>query len=1755
MPADHINGTSKTTLQRPRYIPPSASGDVSLHHLGTPSRPRQSSFGAHAVGSAASPIPEAPSPARMQSNHSMSSPSNPRRPRVSASAYQRFDEVAWIVDLSSRIGDALQSPSHPSAQVPAAASPSSSSLHNLPRSRSRVRLPRPSKEFRDLQQRIQLNRVPSPASAALDADSTHDSSFASDDSLSATQWAANAQSDFERRRTELERSRRAVLERMASSQDAEADSQSEEADALAASDPAVQRSLLAAKSLQELMRGGGLQPEDPQVEHAGLADILSSAEPLSSSELDLGPSALFEANRGADGALDIESILQQRARIAALEDQRQPHPSSSDVAPKKPVIEVLQADTALPGSSVSQRALVESDESSSGSSDDSVSSSDASSSESGSDADAADTDNASAASNQIQQASQTSSAPQPMDQIAIVNGTFTIVPDQSAQTPAAFDLAATRDDVEDSAQYTFEEDANLDEEFESEASDADAASDELDDDEDMVDEDPSTLRDRYANASPHDSVFDGPAGDADEPIVLSDSDEGSQSSDEGDSDDDEQVDDQETVEAQDYSLGSQDQLLDEAPSEHSDDSDAGSDSGSHVLVHDDEIDGESSTHHHSQLLDSSQDAHQGAQVQNHAEPELETLSAEVIQPDDHIAADITMHDRASPTDGDGRLFDTYLAEPDSDAMPESEVEPEEVDEDLRWSDLDNQQSSHEDISSPHPPQFSSVSSAFRALQGAQALPGFVTASQLQASIETIESQAQDAVEQASPAAIHAVEQIDPLLMEALASVPNDERQDQPASKQEDSDGADGAVAAHDAESSDTSPKLDVPSVPVDVDTVEVDGAISANPPSASHGTTDQVVVQDKSQQLMHDDEGRQDLTDEKEEDTAADANRSVASRSDLIEVAQDGADDIRPAPLVLAEADDEKSSPAAEAREDPIAVEEADTIVSATTAPVSAPAEASIGSASEPAKPTLVRIESTDVLEADVEDNSEEEVVEQPILIEPAKVSAPSPLLTPALDTGVKSDSGEALGSAIMPDEDVAIDGSGKTDVPFSQDDVNQPAIRVATDDEGILSGDLADRDTSVERQTAPLGADSADQTMDDALADEKRTDDELGASSSVPAKRKARAESDTAEQHPDAEQSSLPNLDGDDSERVETAPHKKAKLETDAGDVSNELPAVSGSGEAQKPSNLSPLVMPKIPATSRVPPSPASSDRRSVSSFTPSANRHGHRHLHGAAKRNLLSQMTEAASTLASNLAAPLRALPSLLPIRESPAAEGQQVQGTDEAIDVGADQGEHKSSIPDEDPASSPIARSEPAKFTITTRSHCLYRRLQLSGVTGSPVFLVPGCSINHEDARDEHAQDLGEASEQNSDDWVDVDPDFLPLEVHHMLSRIVGLQILREGIFAEPNSAAAELVAASYDFDMDLQQTADDEQGSPKAFAVDQDNPMEATPIDDLPHPVPGTPPRASQHIKVSESTRKAATASPQRRSPRRSDPSNADANYLPEDERKSLQRERHSTAAAPGDVSIASLEEHVDEEARDSGDPDDLHLHQGDDDAGGNGEATDSTSGTAPVPIASQAKKRRGRPRKSAAAATDTGNTAPEADKVLIPKALARGRGGRQRTESGDHRNAGNADDAGDESREPGVNQEAAETIAASRPRRSGRVRQDQEEAELLDPQDKKPDQVEVESDKLEAQRDETPPQAEADSEKPLTPARKRKRVPKASSSQVSAAEADKSEEKDQVADAKQPRRSRRSQGGNRAPSTSPTKTTPRKSPKRKVLKLN
>ncbi len=250
------------------------------------------------------------------------SPSASKAPRLShgsPSAYERFNEVAWIVDLSSRIGNALVSPAHAPVLSPAAASSSSphSTPHMLNRSQSRVRLPRPSREFRDLQQRLQQTRgLDSPLAAPDTSIGSIASDRVNDPDSSAIQWAQHAQQDFDRRRADLHRSRQDLLKHLEGDQmDQDVDGQQTDDIANQTVDPAVQRSMLTARSLQELMNSGGLQPEDGDNDPNGFANLLDSAEPLP------GPSSLFDANRASDGSLDIESILQQRARMAAIEDQ------------------------------------------------------------------------------------------------------------------------------------------------------------------------------------------------------------------------------------------------------------------------------------------------------------------------------------------------------------------------------------------------------------------------------------------------------------------------------------------------------------------------------------------------------------------------------------------------------------------------------------------------------------------------------------------------------------------------------------------------------------------------------------------------------------------------------------------------------------------------------------------------------------------------------------------------------------------------------------------------------------------------------------------------------------------------------------------------------------------------------------------------------------------------------------------------------------------------------------------------------------------------------------------------------------------------------------------------------------------------------------------------------------------------------------------------------------------------------------------
>lgn len=213
------------------------------------------------------------------------------------------------------------------------------------------------------------------------------------------------------------------------------------------------------------------------------------------------------------------------------------------------------------------------------------------------------------------------------------------------------------------------------------------------------------------------------------------------------------------------------------------------------------------------------------------------------------------------------------------------------------------------------------------------------------------------------------------------------------------------------------------------------------------------------------------------------------------------------------------------------------------------------------------------------------------------------------------------------------------------------------------------------------------------------------------------------------------------------------------------------------------------------------------------------------------------------------------------------------------------------------------EAVNSPMTTRSHCICRNLRLSMVEGTPVFIVPGCSINYEQARKEGADDLGPTDEGLSDDWITVDPDFIPNDVHHMLSRIIGLQFLNEGICVEPNSTAAQLIYPSYDLDEDLfprlgkgqKRENNDFVGSANGEEQDHIAKRESAEADvkdeavadtaksevneeDTQRQHPETPLRATRRSTRHRRTSSAASASSPHRSPRHPDPTSLNGDSI-------------------------------------------------------------------------------------------------------------------------------------------------------------------------------------------------------------------------------------------------------------------------------------
>ncbi len=169
----------------------------------------------------------------------------------------------------------------------------------------------------------------------------------------------------------------------------------------------------------------------------------------------------------------------------------------------------------------------------------------------------------------------------------------------------------------------------------------------------------------------------------------------------------------------------------------------------------------------------------------------------------------------------------------------------------------------------------------------------------------------------------------------------------------------------------------------------------------------------------------------------------------------------------------------------------------------------------------------------------------------------------------------------------------------------------------------------------------------------------------------------------------------------------KEEPRASNAAALSADLESKEGSNGTDTPTTVNPLSLTPI----RVPPSPASSDRRSTSSFTPSANRQGNRHLHGTAKRSFFAQMTEAASGFASNLTRhfvlSLRCFPSVKSElrkrkRRTRAPKRQhQLQWTAQATARPVVSNKHLTRT----------SAWKTSKFTMNTRSHCICRRLQLT------------------------------------------------------------------------------------------------------------------------------------------------------------------------------------------------------------------------------------------------------------------------------------------------------------------------------------------------------------------------------------------------------------------------------------------------------------
>ncbi|PWN53456.1 hypothetical protein IE53DRAFT_366341 [Violaceomyces palustris] len=193
-------------------------------------------------------------------------------------------------------------------------------------------------------------------------------------------------------------------------------------------------------------------------------------------------------------------------------------------------------------------------------------------------------------------------------------------------------------------------------------------------------------------------------------------------------------------------------------------------------------------------------------------------------------------------------------------------------------------------------------------------------------------------------------------------------------------------------------------------------------------------------------------------------------------------------------------------------------------------------------------------------------------------------------------------------------------------------------------------------------------------------------------------------------------------------------------------------------------------------------------------------------------------------------------------------------------------------------------------------------------------------HDVLKEEGAKDCGEATEKENDVKIDFDPEDLPAEIHHCLSRIIGIQMLPDTSVVPGTSAERLLRRELSDDDEEIPQTKASEGGD--ATEGDGHAPLSdgAEVAIEEGSRSPTLPTKRPRRI-----SNEGAGSHNSRRSPRkklnRPDPESPEANFLPRSERKMVHPSHGKHQPFDGDLSFETLEgeEGMEEDVQDATTP--------------------------------------------------------------------------------------------------------------------------------------------------------------------------------------------------------------------------------------------